>query len=176
MTRCLVAGLLAALLLPRTADAFQHEHHGQPTPKPAQHDHSKPGEYDHAKPIEAVPPLPPHVQPITDADRKAAFPDVEGHTVHDEAVHYFVLLDQLEWQFADGGGGLNLDSRGWVGRDVDRLWFRAEGDADDGEVTAAEAQLLYGRRFSNRAPCGRGQRWACRGLRRTGSKWKQPSL
>ena len=44
-------------------------------------------------------------QGITD-DRRgpaAAFPEVEGHAVHDDAVHYFVLFDQLEWQRGDGG-------------------------------------------------------------------------
>ena len=39
---------------------------------------------------------------MTDEDRKAAFPDVEGHAVHDNAVSYFVLFDQLEWQAAEG--------------------------------------------------------------------------
>ena len=38
------------------------------------------------------------VPPVTDADRAAAFPDVEPHPIGDSAVYTFVLLDQLEWQ------------------------------------------------------------------------------
>ena len=83
--------------------------------------------------------LPPFIPPLTDEDRKAAFPDVEGHAVHDRAVHYFVLFDQLEWQTGGGANGLNLDSRGWIGRDRDRFWFRAEGDGDGGRVGEAQA-------------------------------------
>ena len=48
----------------------------------------------------------------------------------------------------DGTNGLNLDSRGWVGRDRDRLWFRAEGDGDDGGVNGAQAHVLYGRQIA----------------------------
>ena len=92
--------------------------------------------------------LPPFIPPVTDEDRKAAFPDVEGHTAHDRAMSYFVRLDQLEWQGGNGANGVNADSRGWVGRDRDRLWFRAEGNGEHGRVTAAQTHILYGRQFS----------------------------
>ncbi|MDU6442714.1 MAG: hypothetical protein E6559_22985, partial [Pantoea sp.] len=35
---------------------------------------------------------------LTDADRRAAFPDVHGHKVHDSNVNWYLLADQLEWQ------------------------------------------------------------------------------
>jgi copper resistance protein B len=92
--------------------------------------------------------LPPFIPPITDEDRKAAFPDVEGHAVHDKRIGYFILLDQLEWQLGEGINGVTIDSRGWVGRDRDRLWFRAEGDHDDGHFEQAHAHVLYGRQVS----------------------------
>ena len=38
------------------------------------------------------------IPPITDADRTAAFPDVTRHAPHGDAVHAFVLFDQVEWQ------------------------------------------------------------------------------
>jgi copper resistance protein B len=59
-----------------------------------------------------------------------------------------VLFDQLEWQSAGDGTGVNLDSKGWVGRDRDRLWFRAEGDGEDSRVGEAEAHVFYGRQFA----------------------------
>ena len=88
------------------------------------------------------------ISPITDADRVAAFPDVEGHAVHDNAVYAFVLFDQLEWQAVETGGGVSWDTKGWVGRDRDRLWFRAEGETEGGRLGAAEAHLFYGRAFA----------------------------
>ena len=92
--------------------------------------------------------LPPFIPPVTDEARKAAFPDVEGHSVHDRSMNYLVLFDQLELQVADGANGVNIDSRGWIGRDRDRLWFRAEGDGDGGRVGEAQMHVLYGRQFA----------------------------
>jgi copper resistance protein B len=92
--------------------------------------------------------LPPFIPPVTEEDRSAAFPDVQGHAVHDAAINHFVLFDQLEWQSAAGRTELNVDAKGWIGRDRDRVWFRAEGDGEDGRVGEAEAHVLYGRQFS----------------------------
>jgi copper resistance protein B len=115
----------------------------------AGHQQAKPNPSAPAKPsTEVTRELPPFIPPVTDEDRKAAFPDVEGHAVHDNAVSYFVLFDQLEWQAGKGANGLSIDSRGWVGRDRDRLWFRAEGDGEEGRVGEAQTHVLYGRRFS----------------------------
>jgi copper resistance protein B len=92
--------------------------------------------------------LPPFIPPVTEEARKAAFPDVEGHAVHDRALSYYFLFDQLEWQAGKGGRGANIDSRGWIGRDRDRLWFRAEGDGEGGRVGKAQTHVLYGRQFA----------------------------
>jgi copper resistance protein B len=89
-------------------------------------------------------PLPGFIPPVTDADRQAAFPDVQGHTVHDSAVHYFVLFDQFEGQAGGGPDGFSWDTKGWVGRDRNRLWFRSEGDRL-GRLDQAQTNLLYGR-------------------------------
>jgi copper resistance protein B len=88
----------------------------------------------------------PHVPvpPVTEADREAAFPDVDGHAVHDSGLHYFVLFDRLEWQ-TGATGGLNWDNKSWIGGDVNRAWVRAEGATDGGRIEDAEAHVLYGR-------------------------------
>jgi len=88
---------------------------------------------------------PANVPPLSDDDRRAAFPDVGGHPVHDSAIQYYVLFDQLEWQSAGGGTGLSWDTNGWVGGDRDRFWFRTEGDGEDGRLGSAQAHALYGR-------------------------------
>ncbi len=120
-----------------TAEAHpQHDpRHPEPTP---------PQEPPSTAAGQTTQPLTP-IPTLTDADRAAAFPDVEGHTLQDNALHAFVLFDQLEWQAIETGGGLNWDAKGWLGRDRDRLWFRTEGHADDGRLGDAEAHLLYGR-------------------------------
>ena len=51
-------------------------------------------------------------------------------------------------QAGDGVSGINIDTRGWVGRDRDRLWFRAEGDGEDGRVGEAQTHVLYGRQYA----------------------------
>lgn len=126
---------------------------GAPSVSPDQHaGHEQPTQDAKPKPPANNPDpsqeLPPFIPRLTDEDRKAAFPDVEGHTVHDRVVNYFVLLDQFEWQAAADGSGFNLDSKGWIGRDRDRLWLRAEGDSEEGRVGEAQAHVLYGRQFS----------------------------
>lgn len=132
---------------PPANGASQDQHHAghgraqeQPKPATSGEDHSA-----HGKPADQKA-YPPGIPPISDEDRAAAFPDLDGrHTVHDNGVHYFVLLDQLEWQAGDGVAGVSWDSRGWIGRDVDRFWFRTEGETDDGRVDAAQLHALYGR-------------------------------
>ena len=127
-----------------------HAGHGQQKPAELSKPAAPPAEQPHQHATDDTPAqdLPPFIPPLTDADRKAAFPDVEGHTVHDQNLHYYVLLDQFEWQAAGEGSGLNLDSKGWLGTDRNRLWFRAEGDSEDGRVGEAQAHVLYGHQFS----------------------------
>ena len=134
-----IAGLLLATGAPAFAQADSHAGHQQGQSKPnaqATEPAKKPGE------------LPPFIPPVTDEARKAAFPDVEGHPAHNRAMSYFVLFDQLEWQAVEGANGLSIDSRGWIGRDRDRLWFRAEGDGEGGRVEEAHTHVLYGRQFA----------------------------
>ena len=138
MTRTIISHVIVVGLLLRAgevsafAQADPHAGHAPP-PAPAAAQGERPKD------------LPPFIPAVTDEDRKAAFPDVEGHAVHDQAVNYFVLLDQFEWR---KNAGLSVDSRGWVGRDRDRLWFRAEGEGDGGSVGEAHADFLYGRHLA----------------------------
>jgi copper resistance protein B len=71
--------------------------------------------------------------------------DHGGHTVHDRAINFQVLFDQLEWQFVHGEPGSRWDSRSWIGGDRNRIWIRTEGDAVDGILDTAEAHVLFGR-------------------------------
>jgi copper resistance protein B len=145
-TIAIVAPLI--LLLAAAPDAIHAQSHdshdpGQETSKPAsppQADHSA-----HQKPPDPKP-YPPGIPPITDDDRAAAFPKLNGqHAVHDDATQYFVLFDQLEWQVGDGANAGSWENTGWFGGDVNRFWFRTEGDVEDGGGATAQAHALYGR-------------------------------
>lgn len=138
--------LALALVLPPSVQA-------QRAPSTHQHDPSQvsappaPPD-DHAQHQMPATPLPPFVPPVTDADRQAAFPDVQGHPAHDTSVNYFVLFDQFEWQTGDGADAFSWDTKGWVGQDRNRLWFRTEGDRADARTEQAQTHLLYGRAVS----------------------------
>lgn len=82
--------------------------------------------------------------PVTDADRKAAFGNLQGHAIHDSAINYLVLLDQLEWQRSDNTNNFSWSVNSWIGGDTDRIWLKSEGERSNGETEAAEAQLLWG--------------------------------
>jgi copper resistance protein B len=71
--------------------------------------------------------------------------DHGGHTVHDRAINYHVLFDQLEGQLVHGEAGWRWDSRSWIGGDRNRIHVRTEGEAIDGVLDTAEAQILFGR-------------------------------
>ena len=125
---------------------LDREHAGRtapdrPTPTPAGQTTEAESEQDTTQPRTPIP-------PVTDADRAAAFPDVEASVVRDNAVYSFVLFDQLEWQSLETAGGLGWNTKGWIGGDRNRLWFRTEGEATDGQLGDAEAHLFYGRAFS----------------------------
>jgi copper resistance protein B len=129
---------------------------------------------------EAPQDLPPFIPRLTDDDRKAAFPDVEGHTLHGNRLNYLVLADQLEWQGGDPNR-VNVDTRGWIGTDRNRMWFRAEGNSDRGPFDDAQAHVFYGRQFSRwwdvvaglRQDVGPGpaQTWAAIGLQGLAPYW-----
>lgn len=114
-----------------------------PVPTEQGHPSHKPGE---PAPYPPGQPPPTGLPPITDEDRKAAFPELNGqHTVHDDAIFTYVLFDQLEWQGGNGAAGFSWDNKGWIGRDVNRFWFRTEGEGESGDLESAQAHALYGR-------------------------------
>ena len=132
------------LLLCPVMAAAQDPHAGHtqpPTQKPATppaEDHSAHVARSAEQPKEPIPPL-------TDADRRAAFPEgLEGHATHDRRISTFVLFDQLEWQGGERGG-ISIDNKTWIGGDINRLWLRAEGESSDGRPENSQVHALYGR-------------------------------
>ena len=99
----------------------------------------------------------------------------------DSAVYTLLLLDQLEWQGDQSEGGMNWDAKGWVGGDRNRLWFRFEGQSEDGRLGDAEAHLFYGRSVARwwdvvvgvrqDVQPGPAQTWAAFGVQGLGPYW-----
>ena len=175
MTRAsLAAALLVPLLVSRPAAAQDPA----PTPPAAAPQDPHAG---HAMPPEAQG-LPPFIPPLTEADRRAAFPDVAGHAIHDDVVNYFVLFDQVEGRAGEGDEGGSWDLSGWVGKDRDRLWFRTEGVlTETGDFDDVQTHLFYGRQFArwwdvvmglrqDFAP-GPAQTWAAAGIQGLAPYW-----
>ena len=153
-----LASVLVLGAMPR-AEA-QHAGHSTPPPKEdpkkkeqqAKPQPQKPPAQDHAahmaeKEKASQEPKQP-IPPLTDADRAAAFPpNLGGHAVHDRAINYMLLFNQVEWQGA-GDGGANWENTSWVGGDLNRLWVRTEGESKDGRVDNFFVDALWGRSFS----------------------------
>lgn len=101
-----------------------------------------------SKPAQPMAPTEP-ITPIpvaTDADRTAAFPDLQRHMEHASEVNSYVLFNRLEAWNADPGKGTGLqwEGQGWVGTDLNRLWLRSEGERV-GRIESADLEVLYGR-------------------------------
>ncbi|MBL8558157.1 MAG: copper resistance protein B [Hyphomonadaceae bacterium] len=63
-----------------------------------------------------------------------------------EVITHAVILDRLEATFDDGDEGYAWDVQGWYGGDINRFWWKSEGEGEfDGDVEHAELQLLYSR-------------------------------
>ncbi|WP_262031816.1 copper resistance protein B [Microvirga sp. Mcv34] len=59
---------------------------------------------------------------------------------------YRVLLDRLETRFQKGGNAYRWDAQAWYGGDIDKLWFKSEGNgAYRGKLEDAELQALWSR-------------------------------
>lgn len=136
---------------PEAADAPVDPHAGHDmapaTPQAEPMDHAAMGHgtaMDQDLPATA-PPLDP-IPPVTPGDRAAAFPDVDGHAVHDTAIHSYWLLDRLEtWDGDEEGTGVGWEALAWIGTDLDRVWLRSEGERVDGTTESADVEVLYGR-------------------------------
>ena len=120
---------------------MDHAKPAQDTPVDhSQMDHSR---HDMHAPEQPRTPVPP----ITDADRAAASYS-NGHAAHDDGIHSFVLFDRLEATDGDHGRGQAWEVLAWLGKDIDKLWLRSEGERVEGRTGSADVELLYGRAIS----------------------------
>ncbi|QGW78364.1 copper resistance protein CopB [Pseudomonas alkylphenolica] len=119
--------------------------HGSTSPPPMDHSGMDHGAMGHGQALDT--PRTP-LRPITDADRRAAFPPLPGHQVHDQQINWAVIVEQLEYQNFESSSALNWNANAWIGGDIDRLWLRTEGEREQGVTHKAELQALWGHAIS----------------------------
>lgn len=56
-----------------------------------------------------------------------------------------LAIDQLEYRDAAGDNPVVREAQGWLGKDLNKLWFKTEGERVNGHSEEVEVQLLYGR-------------------------------
>ena len=106
---------------------------------------------DPGRPPEAPPPPGALTGPVHAADAFFAAADMararelmrrENGDIRTTAV----VIDRLEAGFGDGDETWLWDAQGWTGGDINRFWWKSEGEGDfDGGLEEVEVQALYSR-------------------------------
>ncbi len=68
-----------------------------------------------------------------------------GGGMIDDPLLGLLLIDQFEVRTGDGDSPLAWDAEGWLGKDMNKLWIKTEGDYVDNTVEEVEVQALYSR-------------------------------
>lgn len=75
-------------------------------------------------------------------------PAVHASGMTDDPLLSFVRFEKLEVRSADGSDPWVWDGQGWVGHDLNKFWFKTEGEYANSDLEDAELQLLYSRAFA----------------------------
>lgn len=68
---------------------------------------------------------------------------MRGMNMADDASHAMLLLDQLEYVHSDAGNGLGLDAQGWYGGDLNKAWFKADGEGRSARLEDLRVEALW---------------------------------
>ncbi|MEN8213710.1 MAG: copper resistance protein B, partial [Pseudomonadota bacterium] len=63
----------------------------------------------------------------------------------DDPLLYKVMIDKLEVRVGEEENPLAWDADAWIGYDLNKFWFKTEGEYVDSETEEAEVQFLYSR-------------------------------
>ena len=63
--------------------------------------------------------------------------------MEDDPLLLTVILDQMETRDAGGDNTLSWDGEGWLGKDLQKIWFKTYGERTAGKTDEAELQFLY---------------------------------
>src|SRR5260370_7585267 len=63
----------------------------------------------------------------------------------DNTIFYHLLFDQLEGRTNGPDNEFRWDGEGWIGTDMNKLWFKSEGFPENGKVPGGDHEALYDR-------------------------------
>ncbi len=69
---------------------------------------------------------------------------------HGAQINSLILGERFEYHSNDGDPAVVWEGQGWIGRDLQKLWFKTEGDysTEDGRFEELELQALYSHAIS----------------------------
>ena len=65
--------------------------------------------------------------------------------MNDDPLLTMLVIEQLEIRDTDGKNPLVWEAEGWIGKDLDKLWIKTEGEYIDDRTEEMELQMLYSR-------------------------------
>ncbi len=89
--------------------------------------------------------FPANAQTTNDSSGKRVPAIGLGLPVMDNGVFAHVLFDQMEGRTNGPNNEFRWDGEGWVGTDMNRLWLKSEGFAENGAVRDGIQEALYDR-------------------------------
>lgn len=148
--------VLAAMLLLLAAGTWaQEERELQSTANRPMHDESAAQHAEPAPPVQDIEPPVPEGMTLEEVFEFAESPPPEEfpEPVPDDRRYAFTLFDQLEYRVAtddDNEDHLGWEAQGWIGGDIDKFWWKNEGEAifDGPNEAEMETDLLYSRLIS----------------------------
>jgi copper resistance protein B len=63
--------------------------------------------------------------------------------VMDNTIMWHVLFNQLEGRTNGPDNEFRWDGQGWIGTDMNRIWFKSEGFVENGKATDGDTEVLY---------------------------------
>ena len=77
--------------------------------------------------------------------RTAPYAQYGEPPVMDNTIFYHLLFDQLEGRINGPDNEFRWDGEGWIGTDMNKLWFKSEGFVEHGRMTDGDQEALYDR-------------------------------
>jgi copper resistance protein B len=68
--------------------------------------------------------------------------------MHGESVISSIAINRLEQFHGDDANGQAIDAQAWRGSDLNKLWFKLDGERSDGRLGATRTELLWDRAIS----------------------------
>ena len=75
-------------------------------------------------------------------------PSFASAGMDDDPTLFSVMIDKLEYRATNGDNPVVWDADAWLGKDLNKLWFKTEGEVASGTTESAWTELLYSRGIS----------------------------